>query len=151
MARATQIEIEKRLLTIQGWIIDGVPANLIVQQILLKDWCKSDRHAERMVAAARKKWIAYESEDVLERRKLKVQQLQHLKRSLQERYKGTPDGIRAIVAVEREIIKLDGLAAPVKIEVSGNNGQPISISHTVPVINIMSPHAATDNTDKAAV
>lgn len=134
MPKTDKLEYEKRLINIQGWIIDGTPSALIIQQILLKQWCKSDRHAKRMLQGARKRWIDYETEDILERRKLKVQQLQFLKRSLQSRYKGTPDGIRAIVAVEKEIIKLDGLAAPVKIEVSGNNGQPIQQNITCEVV-----------------
>lgn len=125
MPKTGKVEYERRVLTVQGWIIDGVPSALIIQQILLKKWCTSDRQAERMLKAARDKWIEYESDNVLERRKLKIQQLQHLKRSLQVKYKGTPEGIRAIVAVEKEIIKLDGLAAPVKIEVSGDGGKPI--------------------------
>ena len=130
MPRADKIEFEKRLFTIQGWIIDGVPAALIIQQVMQRNWSQSTRHAERMLAAARKKWVEFETDDIEQKRKLKVQQLQHLKRSLGEKYKGTPGGIRAIVAVEKEIIKLEGLAAPIKLEHSGIDGEPIQTNAT---------------------
>ncbi len=132
--RADKLEYEKRLLNVQGWIIEGVTSTQIVQQIIANAWCTSKRHAERMLAAARDIWIEYEQEDLMKRRKLKLQQLQHLKRTLKDQYKGTPDGIRAQIAVEREIIKLDGLAAPVKIEVSGDKDKPLQQNITCEVI-----------------
>lgn len=132
--RATNVEMDKRISAIEKWIIDGVPSALIIKQIIEYNWCTSDRHAERLLQKARLKWVQYEDEDVLMRRKLKIQQLQQLKRTLQKKYEGTPDGIRAIMAIEKEIIKLDGIAAPVKLEVSGNAGQPIQQNITCEVV-----------------
>ncbi len=110
--RATKLEMNKRLLSIQGWIIEGVPSTIIVQQILHKEWCTSDRHAERLLAEAREQWIKYENTNLSELRKLKVQQLQNMKRSLKPEFAGTPAGIRALLAIDKEIIKIQGLAAP---------------------------------------
>lgn len=129
--RSTKIEFEKRLLIIQGWIIDSASTSLMIQQIIKNEWSQSERHAERMIAAARKKWVQHESDDIAERRALKVLELQQLKRSLKDPYKGTPAGIRAIVAIDKEIIKLQGLAAPVKVEHGNKDGQPLEIVHSI--------------------
>lgn len=125
MPKTGRVETEKRLLMIQSWIVEGVQSSLIIAQILQKEWCKSERHAERMLKAARERWIRHEDEDIVSKRKLKVQELKQLKRSMKEPFKGTPAGIRAIVAIEKEIIKLEGIAMPIKIETTGKDGGPI--------------------------
>lgn len=128
-ARADKQEFEKRLLAVQVWIIESVPSSLIIKQIIDKGWSMSVRHAQRMLTAARHKWVEHESDNITQKRQLKIQQLKQLIRSLQEKYKGTPEGIRAIVAVEKEIIKLEGIAAPLKMEHSGVDGQPIQVEN----------------------
>ena len=126
-ARADAIEYEQRLIAVQVWVIEGYSASIILKQIMDKGWSLSTRHAQRMLAAARKKWVQDEDDDIKQQRQLKVQQLQHLKRTLGDKYKGTPEGIKAVVAVEKEIIKLMGIAAPVKLEHTGKDGEPIQM------------------------
>jgi hypothetical protein len=109
MPKTDKIEYERRIFTIQGWIIESVQSSLIVQQILAKEWCTSSRQAERMLGDARKRWIEHETAGVEERRLLKIQELKHLKRSLKDPFKGTPGGIQAVLAIEKEIIKLEGI------------------------------------------
>jgi hypothetical protein len=60
-----------------------------------------------------------------QKRKLKIQTLKKLKRSLKDNFKGTPGGIMAIIAVEKQLIKLEGLEAPTKVEITGEGGGPI--------------------------
>lgn len=128
MAKLDKIELEKRIFLVQGWIVDGAQTSLILRQILEKGWCTSLRQAERYVAAARKRWIEVEEGTVDEKRRLKVQELKQLKRSLRESYKGTPEGIRAVMAIEKEIIKLEGLNHPKKVELTGKDGAPIAVA-----------------------
>lgn len=148
--KADAVEYERRLLSIQSWIVERQAYYVIIKQIIDKGWSQTERHAKRMIAAARDRWIDHEDQDLKQKRLIKVKQLEHTIRSLQEKYKGTPEGIRALVAVEKEIIKLDGLAAPIKFEHTGTDGGPIAFTSTIPVINIMSPYAA-DTTDKTAI
>lgn len=145
-SRSTNAEKEKRLIVIQGWIIDDVPTDMIVKQIVARGWV-GERQAKRLVASALSKWVEQEDGDITKKRKMKVLQLQQLKRSLQDKYKGTPEGIRAVIAVEKEIIRVSGLAAPVKLEHSGPDGQPLP--STIPQIIIMNPNA--DQTNAAAI
>lgn len=127
MPKTTKLEFEKRIFTVLSWIVEGVPTALIYQQILNNKWCESKRQAERIHAAAVKRWTEAESDDVEEKRKLKVIELKQLKRSLKPEYKGTPAGIRTMVLVEKEIIKLENLRPAQKIELSGKDGKPIEV------------------------
>lgn len=133
MAKTNKIEYQKRLFTIQGWIVDGSHYQLMIRQIIALGWFSAkkiedqERCAKRIIKAAREQWVEDEEGDIDERRKIKVSQLKQLIKSMKETYKGTPNGIRAVMAVEKEIIKLEGLAVPKKIELSGKDGKAIEV------------------------
>lgn len=133
MAKPDKIEYQRRIFTIQGWIVDGAHYQLMIRQIISSGWTKAKNHidqvrsAKRMIADAREQWIDEEEGDIEERRKLKISQLKQLIRSMKDAFKGTPSGIKAIISVEKEIIKLEGLALPKKIELSGKDGKPIEV------------------------
>ena len=112
MPKTDKIEYEKRVAAVQGWIIDGVNPSIIAQQIKLKGWSQSDRHAYRIIKAARLKWIEFEDESREEKRKLKIQQLQNRIRGMSHEFKNTPRGLYTILAYEKEISKLEGLYFP---------------------------------------
>lgn len=124
MPKIDKIEFEKRLRVVQEWIIEDWPSVDIISQINLK-WGIEERQAKRYIAEARRRWVETEDAVVEQKRKLKIQSLKKLKRSLKETFKGTPGGIRAIISVERELIKLEGLAPATKVEVTGKEGGPI--------------------------
>lgn len=109
MPKTDKIEYEKRITAVQAWIIDAVPPSVIAQQIKMKGWSQSDRHAYRIIKAARLRWIAFEEDSRDEKRKLKVQQLQNRIRGMSIEFKNTPKGMNTILAYEREISKLEGL------------------------------------------
>ena len=115
---------------VQGWIIEGVQSALIIRQILNSGWCQSQRQAERYLKAARDMWTDIPEAALEQKRKIKVAELQHIKRSLQDKYKGTPAGIRALMSVDKEIIMLEGLRKPTKLELTGKDGQPIQTENT---------------------
>jgi hypothetical protein len=123
--RADKTEYHKRLFSIQGWIIEGVQSFLIVRQILNNDWCQSERHAKRMLADARRLWIDVEEGDIDQKRKIKVAELQQMKRNLKPEYKSTPGGLRALIAVDKEIILLEGLRKPTKVSVTDSEGNDL--------------------------
>lgn len=135
MQKCDQVEYEKRIRVVQEWILEDWPSCDIVRQINSK-WGIEDRQAKRYLAEARKRWVSTEQQVINSRRKLKLESLRKLKRSLQSRYVGTPIGIQAILNVEKEIIKLDGLAPAKKIEHTGKDGQPIQTENTSVILYI---------------
>lgn len=104
--RANKVEKEKRILTVQGWIIEGVQEDFMRKQ-MHQEWGISTRQAKRYIADAYKSWKTDSEIDMETRRQAKIAELQQLKRSLKAEYKGTPAGIRAIMAVEKQIIRLE--------------------------------------------
>lgn len=115
--RATAIEKSNRLFTIQGWILEGVPDRLIVKQVI-QMWPINLRQAERYVKEAYSNWSQIQGVSIEMKRELKIAELKQLKRSLSHEFKGSPTGIRAIMMVEKEIIKLEGLQLPKKIDIT---------------------------------
>lgn len=108
MAKSSKIEVERRIFTIQSWIIDGVQDYLILKQATAQ-WAITLSQARRYLKKARERWQSDESATIDQERSDKIARLQQIARSLKEEYKGTPSGIRAIMSVEKEIIKLKGL------------------------------------------
>ena len=114
--KCTAIEKSNRLFTIQGWILDGVPDRLIIKQIV-QTWNLSVRQSERYIKDAYSDWAKVEGVSIEMKRELKIAELKQLKRSLSNQHKGSPAGITAIIAVEKEIIKLEGIERPKQLEV----------------------------------
>lgn len=137
MQIANQIEYEKRIRTVQEWLIEDWPYMDIISQINSK-WGIEDRQAKRYVAEARDRWKKDSEEALDQKRRLKVASLKKLKRSLTDKYKGTPMGIRAVVAVEKEIITLEGLRPASKVEITGRDGRPIATENNTVVLYIPS-------------
>jgi hypothetical protein len=127
--KADTIEYERRIRIVQEWILEDWSSSDIQAQITHK-WGIEERQAKRYISEARKRWIAEEDLVTAHKKKLKIESLKKLKRSLQDRYKGTPIGIDAILKVEKEIIALEGLKPARRLEVMGKGGQPIKTEST---------------------
>ena len=106
--RATKIEKEKRIFIVQGWIIEGIQDNIIAKNIVER-WGLDIRQAQRYVREAYEKWKKIEGVNIDMKREMKIAKLQQMIRTMKEEYKGTPAGIQAVMSVEKEIIKLEGL------------------------------------------
>ena len=109
MPKQDKTEVQKRLFTIQDWIMEGMSSSAIIQQILAMQWAVSDRHAYRLLKHGRDQWRHFEEQDRDEKRKIKVQELKKRIRDMDSGYIGTPAGMLTILAYEKEIIKLEGL------------------------------------------
>jgi len=133
MPKIEKIEYEKRVRIVQEWILEDWPSCDIITQII-GQWHLEERQAKRYISEARKRWLVDESMLIEQKRKLKVESLKKIKRSLNAKYKGTPAGIRALVSVEKEIISLEGLRKPVKVELTGRDGMPIQTENTSVVL-----------------
>lgn len=134
--RVDKTEYMRRIFIVQGWIIEGVQSSLICRQILNSKWCESQRQAERYLKSARDLWTDVPEAEIEQKRKLKVAQLEQLKRTLKDEYKGTPSGIRALAYIDKEIISLEGLRKPTKVEVTGKNGEPIQTENVNVNVNL---------------
>ena len=134
--RANTVEKEKRIFTIQGWIIDGVQDYLIFKQAKAH-WNIADRQIKRYIKEAYDRWKPEAEISIEERRHAKIAELKQLKRGLKEKYKGTPDGIRAIMSVEKEIIRLENITPARKVEISGDPDKPLNVTTTIEAIEIV--------------
>jgi hypothetical protein len=122
-------EIEASILSIQDWILDGVSSGEMTRVIIESGWCKSERMAQKLIARARDRFVADATIPLEEKRAIKVKELIALKDSLADNYRRTPAGVMAIARIENLLIKLEGLAAPTKVEVTGKDGKPIEHQH----------------------
>ena len=115
--KSTAIEKEKRLLTIYGWLLEGVPDRLIVQQIL-QTYPIGIRQAERYVVEAYEKYKKIEGINIELERDIAIAGLQQDIRSLRPEFRGTPAGLRAVNAIKKEIAKLKGIELPKSIDIT---------------------------------
>lgn len=120
--RITKLEKEKRVLTVQQWIIEGVQEDLMRKQ-MRQEWGISTRQAKRYIKDAYESWKTDAEIDIDTKRQAKIAELQQLKRSLKAEYKGTPSGIRAQMAVEKQIIRLEPYSVQ-RIDIT-SGGEPI--------------------------
>lgn len=130
MPEIDKVELAKRIRTVQEWLIDDWSPGDITMQIMTK-WSLGERQAKRYIAKAKAKWEENEEEKIEAKRLRKINKLQKLGRTLQDRWKGTPAGIQAVLRVEREIISLEGIRPAARVELTGRNGQPIQSETTL--------------------
>lgn len=123
--RASKLEKERRIFTVQGWIIDGVQDWLILQQ-MKNEWGITLRQAKRYLSEAYSRWKADEGIEIENKRAAKIAKLKQDLRSLKPEYKGTPAGINAIVRLEKLIIKLEDLEPAKKHQVDIPN--PVKVT-----------------------
>ncbi len=133
--RSSKLETEKRVFTIQGWIINGVPDYLILknieQQFVNKDgeYIKR-RQSKVLLQKAYKVWHDEQDATIEQKRSLRIAELKQIARSMSEQHKGTPNGIRALNQVIKEINKLEGLYPVHKIMIQGDKDNPIAVTDT---------------------
>lgn len=127
--KGKMIDVESRVFEVQKWLLDGLSYKAIYAKAA--KWEVSERTVDRYIERAKKNWVAEQKDDIDTKRAQKLAELSTLKKSLKTKYKGHPAGIMAIARVENQIIKLMGLAAPIKVEHTGADGKPIQIAGTV--------------------
>lgn len=139
-----QIEYQKRLFTVQGWIIQGIPSSFIIKKVVQNGWC-NDRNAKHLLKKAKAQWAEIPESDLKEKRMIKLVQLEHMKLDLKPEYKGTPAGIQALMMIEKEIIKLEGLNAVSPISITNNLLAEQNYKVTVEVVPSNHPIARSED------
>lgn len=124
--RVTKIEKERRILTIQGWIIDGVQDDFIFRQIR-KSWKLSPRQTRRYIKQAYESWRKDEEIDVESQRSAAIARLQKISGDMEAKYRSTPRGASVLLSIEKEIHRLRNIKPPKEIK------------HTVKEVSEMTP------------
>ncbi|TXK78703.1 hypothetical protein [Mesonia sp. K4-1] len=117
--RVSKEEKDKRVLTVQGWIIDGVQEDLMRRQII-SEWGLSSKQAKRYIQAAFNNWKADEEINIELRRQAKIAELKQDLRSLKGEFKGTPQGLNAKARIQKMIIRLENIEPAKKHQVDAN-------------------------------
>lgn len=128
--RSSKEETERRVFTIQGWIINGVADYLILKNIQNQFQNKdgnylSKRQAKVLLQKAYAIWHQEQETTIEQKRTFKIARLQQEIRSMDEKYKNTPQGMAVKLAYEKEINKLEGLYIPKVSILRGDKDNPL--------------------------
>ena len=142
--KTDQNEYQKRLFTVQGWIIQGIPSSLIIKKVVQNQWC-NERNAKHLLKKARAAWAKMPQSDLNEKRMIKIVQLEHMKLDLKQEYKGTPAGLQTLMIIEKELIKLEGLNAVPPVSINNNILNEQNYKVTVEVVRTGHPIARSED------
>jgi hypothetical protein len=123
--KSTKLETEKRVFTIQGWIINGVQDYLILKNIE-QEWGVGRRQAKNLLQKAYSIWHEDQEATVEQKRALRIAELKQNIRSMKDQYKGTPQGMTAVNQIQKEINKLEGIYPVHRVMIQGDKDNPIS-------------------------
>lgn len=126
MPKTSKVILEKRIFTVQGWLIDSVPDYLILKQII-DNWDLSRRQARRYLDDAYKRWNVETDATTDDKRQRAIARLQNEIRTMDEKFKNTPAGKATILRYEKEINKLEGLYRPKKVQLSNDPENPVEV------------------------
>lgn len=127
--RASKLETEKRVFTIQGWIINGIQDYLILKNIE-QEWGVCRRQSKNLLQKAYKIWHEDQEATIEQKRTLRIAELKQNIRSMKEQYRGTPQGMTAINQIQKEINKLEGIYPNRQIVLKGDPEQPIVVTNS---------------------
>lgn len=133
--RSSKLETEKRVFTIQGWIINGVPDYLILknieQQFVNKDgeYIKR-RQSKVLLQKAYKIWHDEQEATVEQKRSLRIAELKQDIRSMDAKFKNTPQGMAVLLNYKKEINKLEAIYPVTKIMIQGDKENPLVITNS---------------------
>ncbi|MEN9929346.1 MAG: hypothetical protein RLZZ231_1267 [Bacteroidota bacterium] len=127
--RASKLETEKRVFTIQGWIINGIQDYLILKNIE-QEWGVCRRQSKNLLQKAYKIWHEDQEATIEQKRALRIAELKQNIRSMKEQYRGTPQGMTAINQIQKEINKLEGIYPSRKIVLQGDEDKPLVINNS---------------------
>lgn len=132
-ARSTKFETEKRVFTIQGWIISGIPDYLILKNIEQQFKDKNGipvgrRQAKNLLEKAYLTWHAEQVTEIEQKRSLRIAELKQDIRNMKDEYKGTPRGMSVVNSIKKEISKLEALYPVRTLRVQGDKENPIIVS-----------------------
>lgn len=127
--KATKLETEKRVFTIQGWILSGVPDYLILKNIE-QTWGVGTRQAKNLRQKAYAVWHDDQEATIEQKRALRIDDLKQDIRNMRPEFKGTPRGMAVVNNIKKEITKLESLYPAKVIKLQGDPEKPLVISNS---------------------
>jgi hypothetical protein len=125
--RSSKLETEKRVFTIQGWIINGVPDYLILKNIE-QQYSVCRKQSKNLLKKAYTIWHEDQEATIDQKRALRIAELKQIARSMSEADKKTPKGISSLMSVHKEINKLEGLYPARTNIIQGDKDKPLVIT-----------------------
>lgn len=104
--RATKYELDKRIVVVSGWILEG-HSHSVIKASCVSTWKLTDRQAANYYKAATDKIQAETKEDLKERLAFHLAARRKLYNELTEKKK--PQGVRAALDILKDIAMLEGL------------------------------------------
>lgn len=127
--RSTKTETQDRIFTVQGWIINRKSDLLILKQCV-ELWGVTERQAKNYLSKAYTIWADATEATIDQKRRIQIAKLQREQNNMKEEFRGTPAGMRVILAIEKEINRLEGLIGPHRHIHSGDPEHPIEINNS---------------------
>lgn len=131
--RSSKLETDKRIFTIQGWIIKGVPDYLILKNI--ENQFKNSQgvslsrvQSKLLIRKAYKIWHDEQEADIEQQRAMTIAGLQQDIRGMKDEYKGTPQGMSVVNSIKKEISKLKALYPARVTVIQGDKENPLVIT-----------------------
>jgi len=115
--KADKIEYERRIKTIQEWLLGGETTKAIHANLISNGWCVSERQMFRMIAAARNRWVADENINIAEKRKMAIERLRKIMERMPDDIKNTSGGFRTLLYYEKEINRIEGIMSDLEPEI----------------------------------
>ena len=131
--KSSKLETERRIFTIQGWIVSQVPDYLILkyveQQFKNKEGNSLSRvQSKSLIRRARELWCQDEKATIEQKRTMAIDGLKQDLRSMKDAYKGTPQGMTAINNIKKEIHKLEALYPARVTIIQGDKENPLVVT-----------------------
>lgn len=128
-SRSTKLETEKRVFTIQGWIIKGIQDYLILKNAE-QEWKISRRQAKNLLQKAYKIWHEDQEATIEQKRSLRVAELKQDIRDMKIEFRGTPRGMAVVNSIKKEINKLEGIYPIHRVVLQGDSDKPIVVTNS---------------------
>lgn len=122
--RSTQVETKSRIFTVQGWIINRKSDLLILKQCV-DQWGVTERQAKNYLSQAYQIWADATEATIEQKRRMQIAKLMRDQSSMKEEFRGTPAGMRIILAIDKEIHRLEAMIGPQRHIHSGDPDNPI--------------------------
>lgn len=132
--RPTAEEYERRIFVVQGWIIEGISEFLIKKQAV-SQWNVSFKTAKRYMKLAFDGIKPELERTVEEQRAGKIAELEQRKRTMDQRYRNTPEGIRTLNDIDKIIIRLNSLERPRVHVIQGDAEKPIEHKVQISIVS----------------
>lgn len=132
--KSSKLEMDRRIFTIQGWIVNGTPDYLILKNIEEKfknnlgvNVCR--KTAKNLLKRAYEVWCRDQAATIEQSRIMMIAGLEQDIRNMKESYKGTPQGMSVVNSIKKEISRLKDLYPAKRHLIQGDQDNPLVVTN----------------------